>query len=80
MVGTGGALNQFLKSREEHGDRPGKAASGPEPGQELAMASKNRRLGDFFAKFDAFFGALVAALLGTQMELKPIPVRSRRRR
>jgi hypothetical protein len=56
------------------------AANGPEQGQELAMASKNRRLGAFFAKVDAFLGALLAALIGTQMELKPIPVRSRRRR
>jgi hypothetical protein len=56
------------------------AANGPEQGQELAMASKNRRFGAIFAKIDAFFGALLAALLGTQMELKPIPVRSRRRR
>ena len=44
------------------------------------MASKNRRLGDFFAKFDAFLGAFVAVLFGTHMELKPIPVKARRRR
>jgi hypothetical protein len=42
------------------------------------MASKNRRFRDLFAVFD-FFSAL-KAFFGTQMELKPIPVKARRRR
>ena len=41
------------------------------------MASKNWRLRDFFADI---FGTFLAALCGTQMELKPIPVKVRRRR
>ena len=47
-------------------------------GRELVMASKIRRLRDFFAKFD--LGAFLAVLFGPQMELKPIPVKARRRR
>lgn len=46
-------------------------------GQELAMASKFRRR--LFPDFD-FLSAFMAFLFGTRMELKPIPVRIRRRR
>ncbi|WP_119303042.1 hypothetical protein [Dongia deserti] len=47
-------------------------------GRELVMASKHRRLRDFF-EFD-FFSAFLAFLSGTQMEPKPIPAKVRRHR
>ena len=68
-----GGFNQLLKSQEEHeGDQ------GP-VGQELAMASKYWRGRRRFPDFD-FLNAFIAFLFGTRMELKPIPVRIRRRR
>ena len=48
-------------------------------GQELAMASKNRRGRRLFPDFD-FLSAFMAFLFGPQMELKPIPVRVKRPR
>ena len=57
---------------------PGGAASAPR-GQELAMASKNRRGRRLFQGFD-FLSAFMAFLFGPRMELKPIPVRIKRRR
>jgi hypothetical protein len=56
--------------------RLGNGGKGPK-GRELVMASKNRRLSDLFADV---FSAFAALLFGTQMELKPIPVKVRRRR
>jgi hypothetical protein len=55
-----------------------RATKGP-AGRELAMASKNRRVRRLFPDLD-FLSAFMAFLFGTQVELKPIPVRVRRRR
>jgi hypothetical protein len=60
----------LLKSAEEH--EGGKAPTG----QELAMASKYRGL---FRRFD-FLSAFMEFLFAPRMELKPIPIRTRRRR
>ena len=48
-------------------------------GRELVMASKIRRERRLFPDFD-FLSAFMAFLFGPRMELKPIPVRIRRRR
>ena len=48
-------------------------------GRELAMANKNRRGRRLFQSFD-FLSAFMAFLFGSGMELKPIPVRMKRRR
>jgi len=55
-----------------------RAAKSP-AGRELVMASKNQRGRRLFPGFD-FLSAFMAFLFGPQMELKPIPVRVRRRR
>lgn len=47
-------------------------------GQELAMANENRRGRRLFQSFD-FLSAFMAFLFGPRMELKPIPVRIKRR-
>ena len=76
-----GGLNRLLKLREEHGKQVtavGTAAMARN-GQEFVMASKYRRLRSSLAEFD-LFSALMAFFFGTQMELKPIPVKVRRRR
>jgi hypothetical protein len=48
-------------------------------GEECAMASKIRRKRRLFPDFDSL-SAFMAFLFGPRMELKPIPVRVRRRR
>jgi hypothetical protein len=50
----------------------------PLAGREFAMAGKNRRACGLFADFD-FLSAFMAFFFGTRMELKPIPVKVRRR-
>jgi len=62
-------------ARRPPSDRGGKSPAG----QELAMASKNRRGRRLFPNFD-FLSAFMAFLFGPRMELKPIPVRTRRQR
>jgi hypothetical protein len=42
------------------------------------MANKDRRARDLFPEFD-FLSAFLAFFFGPQMELKPIPVKVRRR-
>jgi len=70
----------LLKSEVEHGEEAAARWGGKSPaGQELAMASKNRRGRRLFQGFD-FLSAFMAFLFGTQVELKPIPVKVRRRR
>jgi hypothetical protein len=54
----------------------GTTAAGSPIGQEFAMA---RRLRGVFEKLD-FFSAFAALLFEARMELKPIPVKVRRRR
>jgi len=63
----------LLKYEEEH-----EGEKGP-TGRELVMASKSRRWRRLFPDFD-FLSAFMAFLVGPRMELKPIPVRVRRRR
>ena len=59
--------------------RPPPDGAGLAPtGQELAMASKTRRGRRLFLDFD-FLSTLMAFLFGPRMELKPIPVRVKRR-
>jgi hypothetical protein len=59
--------------------RPPPVGAGLAPkGQELAMASKNRRGRRLFRNFD-FLSAFMASLFGPRMEPKPIPVRAKRR-
>jgi hypothetical protein len=43
------------------------------------MANKDRRARDLLPDFD-FFSAFLAFFFGIRMELKPIPVKARRRR
>ena len=43
------------------------------------MANKDRHLRDLLPEFD-FLSAFLALFLGSRMELKPIPVKVRRRR
>jgi hypothetical protein len=69
--GTIARFNRLLIHEEEHG-----AANCP-AGQELAMASRYKR--GLFRDFD-FISAFMAFLLGPRMEVKPIPVKVRRRR
>jgi|SoiMethySBSTD1v2_1073268.scaffolds.fasta_scaffold00117_19 hypothetical protein len=81
MGGTIGSFNQLLKSREEHDWQvavPKGAAERPPKGREFVMANKDRRARDLFPEFD-FLSAFLAVFFGTQMELKPIPVKVRRR-
>jgi len=63
----------LLKYEKEH--EGGKSPAG----RELVMASKIRRLRRLFPDID-FLSAFMAFLFGPRMELKPIPVRIRRRR
>ena len=82
-MGEGGTIDGFhrlLKSEVEHGEEAAAQWGGNSPkGQELAMASENRRRRRLFRDFD-FLSAFMAFLFGPGMELKPIPVRVKRRR
>ena len=59
-------------------DRPPPHEDG-ESGQEFVMAGKDRHGRDLFPEFD-FFSAFLALFFGSRLELKPIPVKTRRRR
>jgi hypothetical protein len=47
-------------------------------GQEFVMVNKDRRARDLFPEFD-FLGAFFALFFGSRLELKPIPIKARRR-
>jgi hypothetical protein len=67
----------LLKYEVEHGEKAAGRAATASKGQELAMASRDRRW--LFRDFD-FLSAFMAFLFGPRMELTPIPVRARRQR
>ena len=71
--GTINRFNRLLNYEEEHeGDKA-------PVGQELVMVRKIWRMRRLLPDFD-FLSALMAFLFGPRMELKPIPIRVRKRR